>query len=78
MFKEETIFTLDELNKLENAFGLSIDDIKQMIETLEYMFLQSAYHIIKPQVLLNDLVNEQNFDENKVSLLKPKFNHFIF
>jgi hypothetical protein len=37
-----------------------------MIETIEYMFLQSAYHLIKPQILQNDLINEQNFDENKV------------
>jgi len=64
--KNETIFTNDELNKLENAFGISIDDIKQMIETIEYMFLQSAYHLIKPQILENDLINEQNFNENKV------------
>lgn len=66
LLKNETLFTLEELNKLENAFGLSTDDIKQMIETIEYMFLQSAYHLIKPQILLNDLMNEQNFDENKV------------
>ena len=57
---------MDELTKLENAFALSIDNIKQMIETMEYMFLQSAYHLIKPQILENDLINEQNFDENKV------------
>jgi hypothetical protein len=37
-----------------------------MIETIEYMFLQSAYHIIKPQILELDLMNEQNFDESKV------------
>ena len=57
---------MDELNKLETAFGLSLDDIKQLIETIEYMFLQSAYHLIKLQHLQNDLINEQNFDENKV------------
>ncbi|UJR15085.1 hypothetical protein I4U23_002052 [Adineta vaga] len=66
--QNETIFTLEELNKLENAFGLSIDDIKQMIETIEYMFLQSAYHLVKPQILQNDLINEQNFDENKATI----------
>ncbi|CAF1213046.1 unnamed protein product [Adineta ricciae] len=66
--QNETIFTLDELNKLESAFEISADNIKQMIEVLEYMFLQSAYHLVKPQVLLNDLVNEQNFDENKAKL----------
>ncbi|CAF1488771.1 unnamed protein product [Adineta ricciae] len=70
--QNETIFTLDELNKLESAFEISADNIKQMIETLEYMFLQSAYHLVKPQVLLNDLVNEQNFDENKHVLYKAK------
>lgn len=59
---------MDELNKLENAFGLSLDDIKQMIETVEYMLLQSAYHLIKPQILQNDLINHQNFDENKVEI----------
>ena len=37
-----------------------------MIETIEYMFLQSAYYLIKPQILENDLINEQNFDETKV------------
>jgi len=66
LIKNETIFTLDELNKLENAFNLSLDNIRQMIEIFEYMFLQSAYHLIKPQILQNDLINEQNFDENKV------------
>ncbi|CAF1246037.1 unnamed protein product [Rotaria sp. Silwood1] len=66
--QNETIFTIDELNKLENAFNLSIDNIKQMIETIEYMFLQSAYHLIKPQILENDLINEQNFDENKAKI----------
>jgi hypothetical protein len=76
--KNETIFTNDELNKLENAFGISIDDIKQMIETIEYMFLQSAYHLIKPQILENDLLNEQNFDENKVGFyFKGEFSYFI-
>ena len=59
---------MDELSKLENAFGLSIDDIKQMIETIEYMFLQSAYHLVKLQTLQNDLINEQQFDENKVRI----------
>ncbi len=66
--QNETIFTIDELNKLENAFGIPLDDIKQIIETIEYMLLQSAYHLIKPQKLQNDLINEQNFDENKVDL----------
>jgi hypothetical protein len=66
--QNETIFTLDELNKLENAFGISLDNIKQMIEIIEYMFLQSAYHLIKLQNLQNDLINEQNFDENKAKL----------
>ncbi|CAF1013036.1 unnamed protein product [Rotaria sordida] len=66
--QNETIFTIDELNKLENAFGLSIDNIKQMIESIEYMFLQSAYHLIKPQILENDLINEQNFNENKAKI----------
>lgn len=70
LIKNETIFTIDELNKLEAAFGLSLDDIKQMIEIIEYMFLQSAYHLIKLQNLQNDLINEQNFDENKVDLFK--------
>jgi hypothetical protein len=63
---------MDELNKLENAFGLSLDDIKQMIESIEYMFLQSAYHLIKPPILENDLINEQNFDENKVQFFRTK------
>ena len=72
-FQNETIFTLDELNKLENAFEISLDNIKQMIEALEYMFLQSAYHLVKPQVLQNDLVNEQNFDENKVKFFLWKY-----
>lgn len=77
--KNETIFTIDELNKLENAFGLPIDAIKQMIETIEYMFLQSAYHLVKPQVLENDLVNEQNFNENKVWFyFKEDFYLFYF
>jgi hypothetical protein len=40
-----------------------------MIEIIEYMFLQSAYHLIKLQNLQNDLINEQNFDENKVDFL---------
>lgn len=57
---------MDELSKLENAFGLAIDDIKQMIGTIEYMFLQSAYHLVKLQTLQNDLINEQQFEENKV------------
>lgn len=42
-----------------------------MVESLEYMFLQSAYHLIKPQVLHDDLVHEQNFDENKVGRKSP-------
>ncbi|CAF1030385.1 unnamed protein product [Adineta steineri] len=66
--QNETIFTIDELNKLENAFGLSIDIIKQLIESIEYIFLQSAYHLIKPQILENDLINEQNFDETKAKI----------
>ncbi len=51
-----------------------------MIETIEYMFLQSAYHLIKPPVLQNDLINEQNFDENKVDFefKKEKEKQFHF
>ncbi len=64
------------MNKLETAFELPLDAIKQMIEIIEYMFLQSAYHLIKLQNLQNDLVNEQNFDENKVSQLNS--NRILF
>ncbi|CAF3291353.1 unnamed protein product, partial [Rotaria sp. Silwood2] len=51
-----------------NALGLSIPNIKKMIEAIEYIFLQSAYHLIKPQIVENDLINEQNFDENKAKI----------
>lgn len=64
---------MDELSKLENAFGLPIDDIKQMIETIEYMFLQSAYHLVKLQTLQNDLINEQQFEENKVRISSREY-----
>ena len=64
--QNETIFTTDELSKLESACGLSADETRVMIESIEFMFLQCAYHLIKPPALENDLLNEQNFDENKV------------
>ena len=57
---------MDELNKLEAAFGLTMEQIRVVIETMEYMFLQAAYHLIKPALLENDLINEQRFDESKV------------
>ena len=66
ILQNETIFTLDELNKLESAYGLTVEQVRLVIETMEYMFLQAAYHLIKPALLESDLINEQHFEESRV------------
>ena len=64
---------MDQIEKISTSVELTIDQVKLLVETIEFMFLQAAYHLIKPAALENDLMNEQNFDETKVRKKKRNF-----
>ncbi|CAF0759596.1 unnamed protein product [Brachionus calyciflorus] len=51
----EASFKQDEIEKLEKSLDLSNEEIVLVIEILEFIFLQSAYELVKPGVLFTQL-----------------------
>ena len=49
-------FKQEELEKLEKGFGLNNENIRLIIDILEFILLQSVYETIKPSVLYSHLV----------------------
>ncbi|CAF0891509.1 unnamed protein product [Didymodactylos carnosus] len=70
--RNETIFSMDELSKLENVLELSIDDLKNLTETIEYIFLQAAYYMAKSNVLEDDL-KKQNLNAAKIKIFSDQW-----
>lgn len=51
----ETSFKQEEIEKLEKGLSLSNENVLLVIEILEFIFLQSTYEVIKPQILAANL-----------------------
>jgi hypothetical protein len=49
-------FKQEEIEKLKTSLALNEESIFQIIDILEFILLQAAYHIIKPHSLLNQLL----------------------
>lgn len=49
-------FKQEEIEKLKTSLSLNEESIFQIIDILEFILLQAAYHIIKPHSLLNQLL----------------------
>jgi hypothetical protein len=66
--KTETYFSHEELDKLEKSFELQSDDLSLIIDTIEFIYLQSAYVLIKPSQL-NKNLKELKFHDQKSELI---------
>lgn len=65
---EETSFKKEELEKLEKSFQLSNEDCRLVIDILEFIYLQAAYELIKPNVLYANLENISMSEEKSVAI----------
>ncbi|GFO13581.1 comm domain-containing protein 10-like [Plakobranchus ocellatus] len=63
--KEERTFTEDEEEKLQVAFNISSNDLDLVLETLEFMLQQAAYHTAKPAVL-GEQLKQLDMNDEKV------------
>ncbi|KAK7492518.1 hypothetical protein BaRGS_00016184 [Batillaria attramentaria] len=63
--KEERTFSEEEEEKLQGALGVAAADLELIIETLEFILQQAAYHAAKPLVLSQQL-QQLELDEDKV------------
>ncbi|KAK7116209.1 COMM domain-containing protein 10-like isoform X2 [Littorina saxatilis] len=63
--KEERTFSDEEEEKLQAALGMGGADLELVIETLEFVLQQAAYHAAKPQVLSQQL-QQLELDDDKV------------
>ncbi|KAH9492958.1 COMM domain-containing protein 10 [Bulinus truncatus] len=66
--KEERTFSEEEEEKLQNAFDISASDLELILQTLEFILQQAAYHTAKPATLGEQLKDLQ-LDDNKVSII---------
>jgi hypothetical protein len=53
---QEASFKPDEIDRLEKSLNLSNESVLQVIEILEYIFLQAAFELIKPAALQSQLL----------------------
>lgn len=63
--KDEKAFTEEEEGKLQSALKLSLDDVKLLLEFIEFIFSQASYHMAKPATLSEQLT-QLGLDEDKV------------
>lgn len=61
-------FKQEEIEKLKTSLEVNDENINQIIDILEFILLQAAYHIIKPNNLLNQLL-KINVNEDKSNLI---------
>ena len=61
-------FKQEEIEKLKTSLEVNDENINQIIDILEFILLQAAYHIIKPNNLLNQLL-KINVNEEKSNLI---------
>ncbi|GFS02930.1 COMM domain-containing protein 10-like [Elysia marginata] len=63
--KEERTFSEEEEEKLQAAFGYTSNDLDLVLETLEFILQQAAYHTAKPAVL-GEQLKQLEMNEDKV------------
>ncbi|KAK3799073.1 hypothetical protein RRG08_051355 [Elysia crispata] len=63
--KEERTFSEEEEEKLQTAFGFSSNDLDLVLETLEFILQQAAYHTAKPAVL-GEQLKQLEMNDDKV------------
>ncbi|PVD19722.1 hypothetical protein C0Q70_20213 [Pomacea canaliculata] len=61
--QKERAFSEEEEDKLQSALGVTADDLELIIQTLEFILQQAAYHAAKPQVLSQQLMQIDLQDE---------------
>ncbi|XP_059159992.1 COMM domain-containing protein 10-like [Physella acuta] len=66
--KEERTFSDEEEEKLQGAFGISSKDLDLVLQTLEFILQQAAYHTAKPASLSEQLTQLQLHDD-KVGII---------
>ena len=65
---QETSFKQDEIEKLEKSLNLSNENTLQIIDLLEFIFLQSAFELVKPANLEANLLKIK-MSEEKVGII---------
>lgn len=63
--KEERTFSEEEEEKLQAAFDVTAADLDLVLETLEFILQQAAYHTAKPAVL-GEQLSQLEMNEDKV------------
>jgi hypothetical protein len=66
---QEASFKPDEIERLEKSLNLSNESTLMVIEILEFIFLQAAFELIKPQLLQSQLL--------KIKLSEEKSNAIV-
>ncbi|CAG5118624.1 unnamed protein product [Candidula unifasciata] len=64
--QEERTFSEEEEEKLQSAFSMSSSDLELVLQTLEFILQQAAYHTAKPAVL-GDQLRQLDLHEDKVN-----------
>ncbi|XP_046354622.2 COMM domain-containing protein 10-like [Haliotis rufescens] len=70
--KDERTFSEEEEEKLQSTFELSAPDLELVLETLEFILQQAAYHTAKPAVLTGQL-RQLEIDDDKVQAIVEKW-----
>ncbi|XP_046574221.1 COMM domain-containing protein 10-like [Haliotis rubra] len=70
--KDERTFSEEEEEKLQSTFELSAPDLELVLETLEFILQQAAYHTAKPAVLTSQL-QQLEIDDDKVQAIVEKW-----
>ncbi|XP_071105163.1 COMM domain-containing protein 10-like [Haliotis cracherodii] len=70
--KDERTFSEEEEEKLQSTFELSAPDLELVLETLEFILQQAAYHTAKPAVLTGQL-QQLEIDDDKVQAIVEKW-----
>lgn len=64
----EMSFKSDEMDKLAKSLGLSVENVQEVIATIEFIYQQACYEMIKPAVLNTKLL-ALKLDETKSQAL---------
>ncbi|XP_041366953.1 COMM domain-containing protein 10-like [Gigantopelta aegis] len=70
--KDERTFSEEEEEKLQRTFELSAPDLELILQTLEFILQQAAYHSAKPAVLTQQL-QQLELAEDKVQAIVQKW-----
>lgn len=68
--KEEKSFTETEVSKLQSSLNLSAEDVALLLETLHFILEQAAYHLAKPSVLSQQLLQIGMNEDKALTLIQ--------